>query len=292
MTPTELAGLGDAIIKGVRRQTPSLSLDELRSLYKYVVRRVDDDRAALTVVLFEGRALAAFLELSGQVVDVSSDKEILRDDVDFASAHPVTVFGGPKTPTRTLVLQDLGDAWFIPAGSIALAMLASFAGLAAEVSMALAPLLVVSSSLFFAVFVIFGVGEVVRAAPVRQTMFRSGQLQRYLDSDRMLVRLAVVSFVSGCLAVAAGAASEPLSNSATWLSDWPPVIALSLTTVSSIAALLALRATVGYLVDRAGGSVLMAMSREVLRRDIGETSHAPDPAPARELLSGPQESER
>jgi hypothetical protein len=136
------------------------------------------------------------------------------------------------------------------------------------------------TGLFLTVFVIFGVGEVVRAGALHLRVFRSGQLQRYFDADRYLIRLAVIAFACSSASVVLGQSGEQLGAGLSAL-GMPTMVADGLVGFAATAAIwlavsagsLCLRATTGYLVDRAAGVALMDAAAQTLAE---ETRNLPE----------------
>jgi hypothetical protein len=263
---TELTRLVDSIIKGASRPMQDVTLSDFIAIYDTVLKRADSDHADVVISLAEGRAWARFPQLSRQILAIRERRALRREDFVLTSPAKVTVFGGDRQTGWLLFRQDLRDAWRL------LALLASLAVLAAVISdvsalvAAVAPLLALASSLFFTVFVLFGIGEVIRSSSLQARVFQTGQLQRYLDADRYLVRLAVASFVFAITTLALEESDIVSKVLAALGADLlvrlsaVPVAILTLTLYLSGATIaLCLRAATGYLLDRAAGTVLIEL---------------------------------
>jgi len=284
LNATELRGLLDSIIKGVKRQTTDLSQEEFVDLYDQLLKRVDQSKTDVTAVLADGQAWVSFPKLSRQIVKVAGRRPLSRKDLRLTSPGNVIVLGGDHRSFRVFLAEDLRDAWFIPVIAAVVIGLISQVMDVGQLASAFAPLLALAASIFFAVFVLFGVGEVVRAVSLQDKMFRSGQLQHYLDADRYLVRLAVVSFtlsLSATIAepVRAGFLKVIATPSApSWAGPVSFLVVAAVLWASLVSTLLCLRAASGYLLERAAGSVLLGLGEETIESAHAEIDKATETA--------------
>jgi hypothetical protein len=274
VTSSELAELGRLITNGEARNPKELTYDQFLALDELVLKTVDPDRCQVVVALVEGRALATFPDLSPQILRIRGNADLTEADFGLPSRAGVRVYGARRKGSRQFLLSDLRDYWWLVASLllIAAALWQLDAGIA--VARAIGGILSVVAGLFLTVFVLFGVGEVVRASGLQLRVFRTGQLQRYLDADRYLVRLAVSAFALSSVAVVLGEIGDQLAKAIESLGVSPvlsthsvELAALAATWLGLTASLLCLRATTGYLVDRAAGVALMDAANRALAED-------------------------
>jgi hypothetical protein len=278
MTAAELRSLLDSIVKGATRETVTLSLTEFVSLYDQLLKRVDQDRTDVTVVLADGKGIVTFPRLSRQVLTVVERRPLGRADLRLTTPGKVTVIGGDHRVFRTYLGEDLQAAWYLPVLLLLLTLGASWATDIGSLSAVLAPSLALASSVFFAIFVLFGVGEISRVATLQARLFNSGLLQQYLDADRYLVRLAILSFVLSLATVAVvpiriGFLARAAASLPPWVPDASMGVVLVLLWLSAVSTLLCLKAAAGYLLDRAGGTLLAGMGYEAIQAP--DLPHAP-----------------
>jgi hypothetical protein len=269
-TREDLVGLAEGIIDGKHGPLIDADLDDFRTLYDHVLKKVEPDVASVTVALFDGLALASFPHLSSQLIRVKTRDGLSPSDFAWPSSSVITVVGGTHRGAAKQLLLDVRDAWALAlALSVALGF-AYVAGLARPLATAVAPTIALASGLFFAVFVLFGMGEVTKSTRLQRRLFSTGQLQRFLDADRYLVRLATWSFTlalvtvgaAGVLADAGAKLHALVPGAADFWSGLPDAIVACLLWSAALATGLCLRAVAGYLVDRAAGTLLLDSATE------------------------------
>lgn len=270
MTAAELRALLDSIVKGAARDTATLTLGEFVSLYDQLLKRVDQDHTDVTVVLADGLAIVTFPRLSRQVVTVVERRPLGRADLRLTTPGKITVIGGDHRPFRKYLAEDLRAAWYLPSVLLLMTLGASWTTDIGSLAGLLAPSLALASSVFFAIFILFGVGEISRVATLQAAMFRSGRLQEFLDADRYLVRLAILSFVlslatAAVVPIRVGFLARTAGTVPAWATDISMGVVLILLWLSAVSTLLCLRAAAGYLLDRAGGTLLAGMGHEAIR---------------------------
>jgi hypothetical protein len=277
---TNLPRLAATISAGSAGPVANVTLPQFNDLYGQILKHVPADRADIVVALVNGRALVGFPRLSRQVLHVVAVRgRLRRADFEFPSAANIRVVGTEATSSLEMLRHDIRQCWWLPA-LLVVALVAIYAlGAVDAVVAPVATALTVSSGLFFTVFVLFGVGEVIRKE-TSQALFEAGFLQQSLDADRYLVRLAVAGFLtailaSGTMAIAPGitAAFPQVAASPIRVMD---ATGLTLMLISATAVGLSLWATVTYLVDRASETALQTAARDVL--DTARADHAERPA--------------
>lgn len=277
----DLARLGAAIAAGTSGALVVLTIDEFKELHGILLKRLDSpQRAKLYVALVNGRAVAGFPTLSRQVIAVRGKRgNVTREDFDFPTAAETTVVGAETRPFHATLLDDLRHTWLVSL-LVVLGLLGTYwLGAATEVVGPVATALTLASGLFFAVFVLFGVGEIVRSTQLARQLFVTGVLQQSLDSDRYLVRLAIVGFACAIGATLVLAVQGKLLAGFPQLDSMAvrpvEVAGLLLLGISLIAVILSLRAAVVYLLDRASETALMAAASDAFETEYAVTGTRP-----------------
>ena len=288
-TKTETYRIAMALVRGSRIERDFLTPAELRDVFHALVESVGPDGAFAELALIDGReAIVRFPKLSDEFISVRSANRLKAADFAFLPDRGSEVWGGDPQRFATLLAVDLRRYWWMPIGVAALTVAAQVSGAASSFVATVGQLLVVASSLFFTVFVIFGIGQVVRPVTAH-SLYRSGSLQAGLDADRYCVRLAIAAFALALVAVAwdlagPGVAEAMAKGSQPFVVDLP---CLGLLWLSAVGILLSMLATVGYLLDRSAElalaqTALQAFEAAADRRERAHSAPTSEPRPSAE----------
>ena len=253
-----------ALARGTPVQREYLTPGELREVFHVLLQAVGADGAFAELALIDGReALVRFPRLSDEFLSVRGTKSVRAADFAFLPDAGSIVWGADPVAFGTMLEQDLRRHWVVPLVVAILTGLALYAGAPSDYVSSLGQVLVVASSLFFTVFVIFGIGQVVRPA-TGHLLYETGAVQEGLDADRYCVRLAVAGFAVAFAAIAwsvTGAGVFPQSHSVSylWLVAGPCVLLVG---VATVAVLLCMLATTGYLLKRSADLALKQSAYE------------------------------
>lgn len=278
----DIASLGDDILAGRASGRVRVDFDGFVALLDYLLKR-EPDRADVSIALAEGRAWATFPAMCSAIVDIYASRPLRKDDFQLPSSARLSVYGGDRRSSREQLRADARDYRAMLASVAVVALMAAAVGGASDVALAVVPSIALASSLFFTVFVLFGVSEIIRSGALQARMFRTGQLQSYLDADRYLVRLAVATFALALVTLTAAEVAPHLASGAHSVTDveliatLPEAAVAVLLAVSASAMALCLRAVTGYLLDRAAGTTLLDLGPWSLDETRSETSRADRP---------------
>jgi hypothetical protein len=292
MTQAELRSLVEAIVKGARRPVVDVSFAEFVTLYDLLLKRVDQAHSDVTIVLADSSGWATFPNLSPQILAIVEPHPLRRSDVRLASPGRVRIVGGDRRGFASFLLADLRQRWLWLLALALVILGSSLVADLADLAATLGQLFALAATLFFAVFVLFGVGEVVRTAALQNKTFETGQLQDFLDADRYLVRLALSGFALAVLTVLVAAIEPGLVRALDGrvADPWPSivpsgVVALPLwMTAASVS--LCLHATAGYLLDRGAGALVIGLGQSALEQPALPQAH-PEHARSDPLESSP-----